>query len=96
MHINRIICEVIVTELIEFNIASDKAEDASGLSEAQEQAVGDQKPQTIEESNQTIQKVDSSSMIGEFTLKSNEDTNFTERELKSIDIDKECKFFKIK
>ena len=33
--------------------------------------------------------------IGEFRLKDNEENNFTERELKSIDVDSEAKYFKI-
>ena len=77
-------------------IASEKTEEVSKLSESQEEAVGNQKPATIELHNQSNQKVDSNYLIGEFILKSNEDSNFTERELKSIDVDKEWKYFKIK
>jgi len=55
-----------------------------------------------DESPETTPKNDNSNpsdledlKIGEFTLKDNEDNNFTERELKSIDVDKEWKLFKV-
>lgn len=59
--------------------------------DTQDQAVGNQKTEvTIDQvqSNSAVKNYNYNK-IGEFTLKSNEDSNFTERELKSIDTDKE-------
>jgi hypothetical protein len=42
-----------------------------------------------------VEKSDSEFLIGKFILKSNEESNFTEREFKSIDIDRESKYFRI-
>jgi hypothetical protein len=42
-----------------------------------------------------VNSSNSNHLIGQVVLKSNEDSNFTEREFKSIDIDREWKYFKI-